>query len=49
MVRERPDSDRETTLWMAPSLGYMPVRIEHREPDGESVTMNIQTLGGGRP
>ena len=45
VARERPDSDRETTLWMAPSLGYLPVRIEHSEPDGESITMRIRSLG----
>ena len=49
VVRERPDSDRETTLWMAPELGFLPVLIEHREPDGESVTMKIRSLGSANP
>jgi len=49
VVRERPDSDRQTTLWMAPSLGYMPVRVEHRDPDGESITMSIRSFNPSVP
>lgn len=34
-VRRLRDSDaRETLLWCAKSLGYLPVQIEHREKDG---------------
>ena len=35
VVRRLRDSDeRETLLWCAESLDYMPVKIEHREKDG---------------
>lgn len=44
IVRDRQDDDRETVIWVAPKLGYMPVRIEHRERDDESVTISIKSL-----
>ncbi|HSS65950.1 MAG TPA: DUF3108 domain-containing protein, partial [Gammaproteobacteria bacterium] len=44
IVRERKDDDRETTIWVAPELDFMPVRIEHRERDDESVTISIRSL-----
>ncbi len=47
IVRERPDSDRETILWMAPELGFIPVRIERRDADGDAVTMSIRSLRVG--
>ncbi len=44
IVRDRKDDDRETVIWVAPKLGYMPVRIEHRERNDESVTISIRSL-----
>jgi hypothetical protein len=44
IVRERKDDDRETTVWVAPELGFIPVRIEHRERDDENVTITIRSL-----
>jgi hypothetical protein len=45
IVRERKDDDdRDTTVWVAPELGFMPVRIEHRERDDEEVTIKIRSL-----
>ncbi len=44
IVRQRKDDDRETTVWVAPELGFMPVRIEHRERDEEEVTIHIRSL-----
>ncbi len=44
IVRDRQDDDRETIIWVAPKLGYVPVRIEHRERDDESVTISIKSL-----
>jgi hypothetical protein len=32
---------RTTTSWLAPSLGYMPVRVMQREPDGETLDMQL--------
>lgn len=44
--RVREDDDRETLLWLAPSLNFMPVRLVQHE-DGETYEMNIKsfTLG----
>ncbi len=44
LVRDRDDDDRETTIWVAPSLEFMPVRLQHREPDGDDVTITIRSL-----
>lgn len=45
-VERRVDGDdRVTWVWMAPKLGYFPVRIEHRE-DGETVKLLLQSLQG---
>lgn len=44
IVRERKDDDRETTVWIAPALGFVPVRIEHREREDENVTIKIRSL-----
>lgn len=32
--RTRKGKDRVTLVWCAPALGYLPVKIEHREDDG---------------
>ncbi len=44
MIRDREDSDRETTIWIAPALDFVPVRITHHEPDGEELTISIRSL-----
>ena len=36
---------RKTTFWCAPSLDYLPVRIEHHESDG-SITVHIRATSG---
>jgi len=41
-VRETPG--RTTTSWLAPELGYMPVRVVQREPDGDSVEMRLRSV-----
>ena len=46
--RERSDSKRETTLWCADELGFLPVRIVHVERDGTVLTARIDSLGGRR-
>jgi hypothetical protein len=38
-VRENPG--RTTTSWLAPSLGWLPVRIVQREADGETIEMRL--------
>jgi hypothetical protein len=44
IVRKRKDDDRETTIWVAPKLDFMPVRIKHREREDEVVTINIRSF-----
>lgn len=44
LVRDQDGDDRVTTIWVAPSLEFMPVRIQHREPDDENVTITIRSL-----
>lgn len=39
------DKKRQTTLWCAPALHYLPVQVEHLEK-GEVVTMILQTVTG---
>jgi hypothetical protein len=41
--RLRNSEDRETLLWCAKSLNYLPVKIEHREKDG-TVSWHIESL-----
>jgi hypothetical protein len=38
-IRDIPG--RVTTTWFAAELGYMPVRIEQREPDGDVIEMRL--------
>lgn len=42
--REKP-SDRETTLWCAPALNYLPVKLEHTE-DNTNFTAVLRRLKG---
>lgn len=42
--REKP-KDRETTLWCAPALNYLPVKLEHIE-DGTTFTALLRRLKG---
>lgn len=41
--------DKTTVLWCAPSLHYLPVRIEQNEKDGEEFSLLIQSVEGLRP
>lgn len=40
--RIRRDSGRKTTIWIAPSLDHLPVRILQIEPDGETLDMKLR-------
>lgn len=44
--RDRTDSKRETTLWCAKALGFLPVKIVHVERDGAVLTVRIDSLNG---
>ena len=39
-IREKPG--RSTTTWIAPALGYTPVRILQQEPDGDTLEMLLR-------
>lgn len=40
--RIREKAGRTTTIWIAPALGYTPVRILQQEPDGETLEMLLR-------
>lgn len=40
--RIREKVGRTTTTWIAPALGYTPVRIVQKEPDGETLEMLLR-------
>jgi len=44
--RLRHADDRHATLWCAPSLGYLPVKLEHRDGEGRLVSMHIESIEG---
>ncbi len=39
-MRDKPG--RSTVSWLAPALGFAPVRIVHREADGETIEMRLR-------
>jgi hypothetical protein len=43
------DSKRETYLWCAPKLDYLPVRAEHIDNDGNVFTMDLDKVDGIQP
>ena len=44
--RERGNAKRETTLWCASALGFLPVKIVHRERDGTVLSLHVESIGG---
>lgn len=44
--RSDTDSDRETTLWVAPALGYLAVQVEQREDGDRNFRMVLNTVDG---
>ena len=45
--RSRDDDDKRfSTLWCAPALHYLPVRVDHKEKDGSIITAELETLSG---
>lgn len=45
LFRPDPKGRRDTTLWAAPALGYLPVQVEHQDDD-EVLRMVIEKLDG---
>ena len=49
-VRRLRDQDEdEAILWCASALGYLPVKLEHRDRDGRLVSMHIESIEGMPP
>lgn len=47
LIRQRKaGKKRQTTLWCAPALNYLPVQLEHIEKDGSKFTAVIKQLQG---
>ena len=44
--RHKPNSRRETTLWCAPALHYLPVKVKNVEKDDKITVAIIQSLKG---
>lgn len=47
--RIRHDDERETTIWCASSLHYLPVKVVHREKSGTDVLLEIESVQGLGP
>jgi hypothetical protein len=45
IIRQSANSRRATTFWCAPALGYLPIRIDHREKS-DDFTMNLKSVVG---
>jgi hypothetical protein len=45
-VQRREGSSRSTWLWVAPTLGFLPVRIEQRRNDEIQTSFLLQTVSG---
>ena len=44
-IRDNGDG-RSTTLWFGVDQGFVPLRMEQREPNGDSIEMRISRIGG---
>lgn len=44
--RSRKNATRVTTLWCSRKLGFAPVKIEHREPDGNELVLKLVRISG---
>lgn len=44
--RTRDRGPREITLWCAPTLSYLPVKIARLGPDGQALSMDIESIEG---
>jgi hypothetical protein len=42
----RNSGRRSTTIWCAPALNYLPIRIEHTEKDGSRMQANVTRVKG---
>lgn len=49
VVRTDADGPARTVLWCAPALHYLPLRIEHSDPEEGDYTMTLQQVEGLDP
>ena len=43
---QRIGDKRDTTVWCAPQLSYLPVRLEQQDTDGAELTMQLTSVKG---
>lgn len=46
LSRHKQESERQTTLWCASALNYLPVKVENIEPDGNTTVAIIESVSG---
>lgn len=46
-LQHRAESDRQTTIWFAPELGFIPVKFEIRDKRGLRARIVLEELGRG--
>jgi hypothetical protein len=46
LKRSRKDSKRTTIMWAAPELHFLPVKIQHIEPDGSQFSLLLKNVSG---
>lgn len=46
LYRQDPKGKRHTTLWAAPALAYLPVKVQQDERDGDVLAMTLESLEG---
>ncbi|WP_399685134.1 DUF3108 domain-containing protein [Xenophilus sp.] len=45
----RKEMDQKIELWLAPEIGWLPVRIRQTQPDGDFADMQLRGMGAPRP
>lgn len=43
---QREHGDRTTIFWLAPDLGYVPVRVEQRREDRATISLELEEISG---
>ncbi|MBI2994862.1 MAG: DUF3108 domain-containing protein [Gammaproteobacteria bacterium] len=46
LTRHKQQSEQKMTLWCAPHLSFLPVKVENVEPDGTTTVAIIQSITG---
>ena len=48
MRAPRRARDQQVEAWLAPSLGYLPVRVRITLPNGDFVDQRLERINGGK-